>query len=252
LWKEHFRAPAKVVPCSMMPELGLPEEEIDDLTFYLFSLRRSAVPEAYWPKDRIETERFGRKEFAEDGATLYQAFCSGCHGLRGEGMRYAGSPPFPAIAHRDFLAIAPESLVTQTIRLGRPGRRMPAWGGTLDRAEIDRIAAQLGELAGGIAREPDPRAARWAHGEPASGALLFAANCARCHGPEGRGGEGPALNNPVLLHNATDTYLAETIRRGRTGTAMQGFTRSTTVSRALSDKEIEDLVVHIRSWEVKP
>lgn len=251
-WKEHFRAPAKVVPGSLMPELGLPEEEIHDLTFYLFSLRRSAVPEAYWPKDRIETERFSRREFAGDGATLYQSFCAGCHGLHGEGRRYAGSPPFPAIAHPGFLAIAPESLVTQTILLGRPGRRMPAWGGMLDRPEIERIAAHLGELAGGIAREPDPRAARWAHGDPASGGQLFAANCERCHGPNGRGGEGPALNNSVLLRYATDTYLFETIKRGRPGTAMQAFARATTVSRELSDDEIEDLVVHIRSWEVKP
>jgi mono/diheme cytochrome c family protein len=251
-WKEHFRAPAKIVPGSMMPELGLPEEEIRDLTFYLFSLRRSAVPEAYWPMDRIEAERFARREFADDGATLYQAFCSGCHGLRGEGMRYAGSPPFPAIAHKDFLAIAPESLVTQTIRLGRPGRRMPAWDTMLDRSEIERIAAHLGELAGRIEGEPDPRAARWAHGDRESGARLFAANCARCHGPDGLGGEGPALNNPVFLRHATDTFIAKTIQRGRAGTAMQGFMTATTVSRALSDREIEDLVVHLRSWEVKP
>jgi len=32
-----------------MPEMGLSDEEIDQLTFYTLSLRRADVPEAYWP-----------------------------------------------------------------------------------------------------------------------------------------------------------------------------------------------------------
>ena len=42
---EHLRHPAQVVPGSQMPVLGLTDEQIDLLTFYLLSLRRSDFPE---------------------------------------------------------------------------------------------------------------------------------------------------------------------------------------------------------------
>ena len=80
--EEHFRAPASVVPGSHMPELGLTEQQIDQLTFYMLSLRGRNLQEALWPKDRIRAERFGEREFATDGATLYGTFCAACHGAR--------------------------------------------------------------------------------------------------------------------------------------------------------------------------
>jgi cytochrome c2 len=123
---EHFRAPARVVPGSQMPALGLPEDQLQLLTFYLLSLRRSGFPEAFWPKDRIHVERFGEREFATDGATLYGTFCAACHGLSGEGRRYPGLVPFPAIGNPDLLAVATEEFLAHTVRQGRPGRRMPA------------------------------------------------------------------------------------------------------------------------------
>jgi len=56
------------------------------------------------------------------------------------------------------------------------------------------------------------------------------------------------LANPVLLAHATDTYLVETVRRGRRGTAMPAFTTSSTIWRLLSDSEIESIVAFIRTW----
>ena len=57
------------------------------------------------------------------------------------------------------------------------------------------------------------------------------------------------LANPVLLRAATDGYLAETIRRGRRGTAMVGFERPTPTRRSLEASEIESIVTFIRTWE---
>jgi len=251
---DHFRAPARVVAGSAMPEIGLTESQIDMLTFYMLSLRRSDYPEALWPKDRIRAERFGEREFATDGPTLYGTYCAACHGRQGEGMRFPGITAFPAIANPDFLAIASDDFLRQTIRRGRPGRRMPAWGekeGGLRAGEIDAVIAQVRLIGGGVAARPDPRPARWAHGDAATGARLYADACASCHGANGEGGEGPALHNRVLLEAAGDTYLFETIRRGRRGTSMAAFSDASPVRRTLEDEEIESIVTHIRTWEVK-
>jgi len=250
---EHFRAPAKVVPGSGMPYLGLSEEQIDGLVFYMLSLRRTEFPEAFWPKDRIRAQHLGEREFATDGATLYGTFCAACHGPQGQGMRYPGMAAFPAIGNPDFLALASDDFLRATIHRGRPGRRMPAWGektGGLTAAEIDTLVKFVRELGGGVAAAADPRPRRWAHGDPAQGAALWKANCAGCHGANGEGLEGPALANRVLLESASDTYLFETIRRGRRGTSMPAFSIASPVRRTLGNDDTESLVAHIRGWEV--
>jgi cytochrome c oxidase cbb3-type subunit 3 len=252
---EHFRKPSVVVQGSQMPELGLREGQIEALTFYMQSLRRSSLPEAYWPKDRVRAERFGEREFATDGKTLFGTFCAACHGPGGEGMRYPGMPAFPAIGNAEFLAVASDDFLRATVTHGRPGRRMPAWGesaGGLRPAEIDSVVSHVRSLAGGVRHEPDPRPARWVRGDATLGARIYAANCAACHGKTGEGGEGTALANPVLLQNATDTYLVETIRRGRRGSSMLGFATGSVTRRSLSQDEIEAIVAHIRSWEAHP
>jgi cbb3-type cytochrome c oxidase subunit III len=253
-FQEHFRAPATVVPGSTMPALGLSEPEIDALTFYMFSLRRSDVPEAFWPEDRIRAERFDEREFATDGATLYGSFCAACHGPAGEGMRYAGMVAFPAIANPDFLERASDEFLREAVRRGRPGRRMPAWGeleGGLRPHEIDAVVAFLRQLGGVPAPAPDARPRRWVEADPARGAALYAASCAPCHGERGDGGagrEGTALANRVLLETASDTYLVESIRVGRRGTSMPGFAAASPVRGALEQDEIESIVAHIRSF----
>jgi cbb3-type cytochrome c oxidase subunit III len=249
----HFRAPATIVPGSQMPEMGLTDEQIDLLTLYTLSLRRSDVPEAYWPLDRVRAERLEQREFSTDGATLYGTFCAACHGPRGQGMRYPGMTAFPAIGNPDFLAIASDHFITETVRHGRPGRRMPAWGdkeGGLRPTEIEAVVAHVrsfGDLP--PPREEEP--SRWVAADPTKGSALYTDSCASCHGRNGEGAEGPALNNPVLLRSATDTYLVETIQRGRRGTSMAAFGAASPTHAALSPPEIEAIVAFIRTWEVK-
>ncbi|NLY02901.1 MAG: c-type cytochrome [Rhodopirellula sp.] len=250
---EHFRWPARVVAGSKMPALGLSEDEIDRLTLYMLSLRQSPFPDAYWPKDRILVERFGEREFATDGATLYGAFCAACHGPKGEGRRFPDTSPFPAIAGRDFLAVASDEFIAETIRRGRPGRRMPAWNeneGGLRDAEIANLVGHLRAI-GGVAEPEAPLSeARSGEGDAELGGRLFAARCAGCHGPAGEGVDAPALNNKVLLSTADDRYLLETIRRGRRGTSMPGFSQPTSPAYpALAPSDIESIVAFIRTWE---
>lgn len=249
---EHFRAPGTIVPGSLMPTLGLNEQQIDALVLYLMSLRRSETPEAFWPTDRIRAERFHEREFATDGATLFGTFCAACHGPRGEGMRYPGLTAFPAIGNPDFLAVASDRFLRATVQHGRPGRRMPAWGeaeGGLRPGEIDAVVAHVRSFADGAPSPEETEPSRWVQGKAANGARVYADNCASCHGANGEAKEGPALNNRVLLENATDRYLVETIKRGRRGTSMPAFAESRPTHRLLSDGEVEDVVTFLRTWE---
>ena len=251
--KQHFRAPASVVAGSAMPELGLTERQIDQLTFYILSLRRRSFPEALWPKDRIRAERFGSREFATDGATLYGTYCAACHGANGEGMRYPGLAAFPAIANADFLRLVSDDFLRAQIKRGRPGRRMPAWGeleGGLREEEIAAVVAYVRNLAA-VPFEGDAKPRRWAQENVADGQRLYGEVCASCHGGRGEGKEGPALNNKVFLDLATDSYLFKTIQNGRSGTSMIGFGAGSSVRRTLTDAEIASVIAFIRTWEGK-
>jgi cbb3-type cytochrome c oxidase subunit III len=248
---EHFRAPASVVVGSQMPPVPLSMKEIDQLTMYTLSLRRRELRDAYVPKDRVRAVKFGQREFAVDGATLYGAFCAGCHAMDGMGRRLPGLVSFPSIANPDFLTLVSDEFLAETVKKGRPGRRMPGWlkDGGLREDEVRAVVAHVRSLG-----EPGPRSARLespspAKGLPQNGKRIFERTCAGCHGPDGKGGEGPALNNKVLLESARDAYLIETIRRGRRGTAMASFIEPSPVRPSLTESDIRDVVAYVRSLQ---
>lgn len=251
---EHTRDPARIVPGSKMPAFGLDDRQVDQLTYYMLSLRRNPAPEAFWPKDRIRVERFKEREFATDGATLFSTFCSACHGPEGQGRRFPESYPASAIANPDFIEAAAYGFIDQTITGGRPGRRMPAWSeGGLRPEEVQKIVAHLWGLSGKKkepSRKPDaPR--RWVQGDALAGGRLYPSYCAGCHGKQGEGTDAPALDNKGLLTAADDTYLIQTISRGRRGTQMRSFSAGSAVNPALSDSDIQSIVAFIRTWEGK-
>jgi mono/diheme cytochrome c family protein len=249
---EHTRHPARIVPDSKMPRFDLTDEEIDVLTYYMLSLRRSDVPDAFWPNDRIQVERFAQREFATDGATLFGTFCAGCHGPSGEGRRFPDSPPMPAVGNPDFLAVARDGFLQATIWLGRPGRRMPAFGeesGGLRRDEVDAIIDHLRRAAQVDESPPKHDRPRWVTADPSRGESLYRRHCAGCHGADGEGPDAPALSHPLLLATATDDYLVETIGRGRAGTAMHGFGNPSTVYPILTPGDVESIVAYLRTWE---
>ena len=245
---EHFRSPVAVVATSQMPPVAATPKDIDLLTMYVLSLRRRDVPGSYMPRDRMQATRFGQREFTSDGATLFGTFCTGCHGLEGKGKHATGGTTFPAIANPDFLAVVTDEFLTETIKRGRSGRRMPGWAkdGGLHPEEIAAVVRHLREL-GGVepAAEDGVKFSR----KRETGRDLYAANCSGCHGAKGEGAKGPALNNREFLDIASDRYLAETISRGRKDTAMNGFEHPSPTRRALAKDEIESVVAHLRAWQ---
>ena len=75
---------------------------------------------------------------------------------------------------------------------------------------------------------------------------LYAANCAGCHGPEGRGGAAIALGAPVYLAIADDKTVRNVVAHGVNGTSMPAFAQS--VGGMLTDKQIDVIASGIRSW----
>jgi mono/diheme cytochrome c family protein len=70
----------------------------------------------------------------------------------------------------------------------------------------------------------------------ANGRKLYVKNCASCHGAEGEGGIGPALNEKEKLDSLGLENVRHTIEEGVAGTAMPGW------KGVLTEDEIEDLV----------
>ncbi len=76
--------------------------------------------------------------------------------------------------------------------------------------------------------------------------LLFAQNCAGCHGPDGQGALTVAIGRPVYLAIADDPTIRRVIEGGRAGTAMPAFSQRS--GGFLTDAQIDILVRGIRAW----
>ncbi len=189
---------------------------------------------------------------AADGARLYAHYCAACHGERGRGG--IGLP----LSLPSFLAGVDDRYLRQTIRLGRPGRIMPAFPHLRDN-QIDALVQYIRHWSG---NQPVMLAAAGKPGNAVRGATLFAARCAICHGANGVGGEGtgvtlsrprsqpimaPALDNPGFLASASDRVIRTALVRGRAGTPMRSV-----LNQGLSERDIDDLVAYVRSLQDQP
>ncbi len=79
------------------------------------------------------------------------------------------------------------------------------------------------------------------------GQLLYAANCAECHGANGEGNNGPSLNNKKFLKNTHDEVIFNLISSGVPGTAMPAW--SQLHGGPFTDEQVRDLVAYVRNWE---
>src|SRR5262249_48243081 len=80
--------------------------------------------------------------------------------------------------------------------------------------------------------------------------VLYADNCAGCHGPGGRGGAAIALANPVYLAIGDDGAMRGVIAAGVRGTSMPAFAQR--AGGMLTDKQVDALVEGIRSRWSRP
>src|SRR5229473_6696735 len=80
--------------------------------------------------------------------------------------------------------------------------------------------------------------------------LLYAQNCAGCHGPDGQGGLALALGDPVYLAIADDTTIRRVTAEGVSGTAMPAFAQQ--AGGLLTDAQVDIIVSGIRARWAKP
>lgn len=187
----------------------------------------------------------------ENGKQLYSNHCSACHGTNGQGG--VGVP----LALPDFQYGVTNDYLEKTIRLGRPGRIMPAFTKLSDN-EVKTIVKHIRSWAPG---KPFKYSNKKINGNLKHGKEIYAQNCASCHGIKGEGGTGtgvtfsrprdlpiiaPALNNPGFLASAPDLMIKTVLMNGRDGTPMLSF-----LKQGLSEKDIDDVVAYVRSFEKK-
>jgi mono/diheme cytochrome c family protein len=111
-------------------------------------------------------------------------------------------------------------------------------------------APNQAELSGGgasaVPNQPDANKVDVSGGDVAYGQQVFLANCAKCHGPEAKGGEIPMIGTVANLTDkawqakVTDAQIASTIAHGK-GQKMPGFMGQ------LQKRELDSVVAFLRS-----
>lgn len=176
----------------------------------------------------------------KDGAALYAALCTLCHGVDATGYKADNAP---SLVNPTFLESATDEQLRRSIAEGRPGTSMAAYakerGGPLSTEEILKIVGWL-RGHGGQAR-PLPRRDV---GDATRGKALYTASCQPCHGTATARGNAVHLANPRFLEAASDSFLDWAIRYGRPGTPMQPW------AEKLTDPQINDVVAYVRSFQV--
>ncbi len=174
------------------------------------------------------------------GRALFTARCSACHGPSGEGA--IGS----ALNSQSFLAMADDRFLYNVITEGRPGTAMPAWT-FLSARDVANVISYIRswQKAPSVALSTATRP-----GQADFGQVLFAKNCASCHGPQGGGDIGTQIANPILLTQEKDDFLWRTIAYGKDGTEMKGFLKR--ARDPLSSEDIGHLVAYLRKMQHNP
>ena len=160
----------------------------DDRAEVTASVKQAAAGRAGWSgeimaRSYAEIERDPRLMAAvrDTGRTLFGDNCSVCHGREAK-----GGPGFPNLTRSSFLWGNSPEAIAETIKVGinsaNPKSRvsqMPAFGRdhVLERPDIENVVAYAMSLSGGKASV----------GNVEAGKTVFAANCAVCHGPDGKG-----------------------------------------------------------------
>ena len=149
------------------------------------------------------------------GRAAFANNCAPCHGAGA-----AGATGYPNLNDDDWLWGGSLDAIWKTIAYGvRSGHpeahesQMPAFGktGLLKPEEIAVVANYVRSLSGLPVR---PGA------DLAAGAKLFAANCASCHGDDGKGKQelgAPNLADQIWLYGSDETAIVDTITNGHAG-----------------------------------
>ncbi len=159
------------------------------------------------------------QEFARaSGESVFGDYCRTCHGAGG-----AGAPGYPVLADDVWIWGGSMSEIELTLRVGvrtdHPETRlsmMPAFGrdGLLSRDQVGDVSEYVISISAGRTRlAPDPAAA-------ARGAIVYAEQCAICHGAAGAGDRSigaPSLQDDLWLYGGSREEIRLQVESGRAG-----------------------------------
>ncbi|RRR76368.1 MAG: c-type cytochrome [Candidatus Viridilinea halotolerans] len=181
-----------------------------------------------------------------EGFQLYATRCTACHGANGEGSSLGVALNTPEVRAQDA------ETLQRTITMGVAGTLMSPWEQVLEQEEIaalvaflqhwDALAAEGVELT---MPTPVPLDLSDPQAILALGEQLFVTTCTSCHGIDGTGGIGPAINSQQFLSRKDDAALTEAITMGghRPNSVMPAF------GERFTSVEIGAIVDYIRSLE---
>lgn len=189
----------------------------------------------------------------EEGARLFAENCAVCHGQFGEGGPNPARPGdlISPISTADFLKTRDDATIRNIISLGQPDSGMSPFGsangGLLSDDEVDSIVAYIRSWESNppsvtLPEVPTPTPAPTQPIQPALTAQdIFNGICAQCHGLNGEGGSGPAINTEEVQAKYDDQALFNIISQGVPSTTMIG------VGNVFSDDQIKQLVSLVRN-----
>ncbi len=202
------------------------------------------------------------------GARLYDTYCAGCHGNRGEGL--AGI--YPPLNVEDLWSDKGDiafygtlhDYISLNISAGHPTQRMPSWatgyGGPLRDDQIEDITQfvlnWMGAQPEGVRVQvaeaiviPPPDTEPESEDTPvaeagqdvARGGQLFSSACVRCHGADAGGTDlGPSLVGASVV-DKDDDEVQDAIAIGKPGTSMPAW------GDFVNSQDISNIVAYIRS-----
>ena len=80
-----------------------------------------------------------------------------------------------------------------------------------------------------------------------TGEGLWNLNCSSCHGLNGEGGIGPALNSKQFLQAANDNQIETFIAVGLPGSQMAAYSQD--FGGPFTSEQIRAVTIYLRSWE---
>ena len=177
---------------------------------------------------------------------LYRRNCAGCHGT--DGRLGAARPLNDPI----YIALVPAEKLRGIIADGVPGTSMPAFatsaGGSLTNAQIDALAKGMTaawgrpDAAKNVTLPPYQGDVKSSETDAARGASVYTAACARCHGPDGRGGpKAGSVIDAAFLSLVSDQSLRTTVIAGRPDLGKPDW-RSDIPGQPLTPQQITDVV----------
>ncbi len=181
--------------------------------------------------------KIGEEQFNENCSVCHQADAIGEPGVA------------PSLTNPELLEISSDKFLMGTIRDGREDTGMPPFA-HIGRKNARAIVAYLRAHTTTANRAEEVDAQPDAHGDPRLGAQWYNYICSTCHGLSGdgyeAGGTGTAIGLPGFLDKVSDGFIRETIKHGRSNTRMLAFQGPAGLAN-LSDQEIDDIIVYLRS-----